>query len=829
MLRDARGEDPSDPAIAIYKTSNAIEDLINLVQILEGRKQWKRLAPYSADLFRREPNFDTAMLRLKCMQKTRASARAICEFLEGTVAQIQQRPAIRSARAWAHFEAGDHLAARRLNDELLAERSEATDIALDINIAIRTGDWERFPILAAKAWERRSQLSGQMLLTFAKLVGFSDPMQALALAQEAVAREGDDPAILVDANSVAIAARRDDLAMPWVHKAAELSKDGGPVSVFSHRELIDFMRSNADSWKHKNEMYRTAQVPLHLAASLFNAPFSQLLIAVPRQNALEVDPRRRQPVPIRSGNRLPMASHVFSRIALDITSLFVLSELDKLKDVLDSYDEVFVSPRVMDVLLEDRGRVAFHQPSRIAEVKPLSALLSTGRLHVVEIKGDESLVREVGDEAASLLSAASTQGGRYVHPGPLFKVASFMEEEAELGELAPLLADTIDVANALREEGVITQAVCDEGVSVLARTGKALRLTVAPTTPVFLDGLAVQYLQQAKLLQPLLNSGHTVSIHKSTVDEWQALLATEPMTAELTEAIDAVRLSIRAGLMSGKVKFLTQSRRQRDRLNAITLLPMIDLLEDTAQIEVAVVDDRMLGSNASLTDSAGRSVPVISSLDLLDGLVKRGKLTDASRREALHLLRARCFFCIPIDPVDLQFYLTEATVVNGKLRETAELRVVRQYLSRLNSTDVLCTASDLAYQDALWRVGSLIIGRLWIDPGVATADASAKADWIVANVIPDPELAMRFAEHAEARIAQVVASQLSVSLMAPSADRARRDAYSLWLERSRLSTFLPANANVLDIAADQAAELLLQRTQEVAIELRSRNSPRTAK
>ena len=98
-----------------------------------------------------------------------------------------------------------------------------------------------------------------------------------------------------------------------------------------------------------------------------------------------------------------------------------------------------------------------------------------------------------------------------------------------------------------------------------------------------------------------------------------------------------------------------------------------------------------------------------------------------------------------------------------------------------------------------------------------------KSDWIVANVIPDPELAMRFAEDAEARIAQVVASQLGVALVAPSADRARRDAYTRWLEHSRLATFLPANASVLDIASDQAANLLMQRTQEMALELRSRN------
>ena len=142
MLQGARGEDATDQALALFNTSKAIEDLVNLVRILEEKKHWKRLAPYSAELFKREPNFDTAMLRRRCMQRTQASANEVNAFLKSTVGLVQQKPEIRSARAWALFDDGDHLAAKQLNDELMSERSDGVDIALDINIAIRTGDWE---------------------------------------------------------------------------------------------------------------------------------------------------------------------------------------------------------------------------------------------------------------------------------------------------------------------------------------------------------------------------------------------------------------------------------------------------------------------------------------------------------------------------------------------------------------------------------------------------------------------------------------------------------------------------------------------------------------
>ena len=830
MLRNAKGEDASDAALALYSESSSIGDLWNLVLILKSKNHWQRLAPYSEELFRREPNFDTAILRLNCLRRTRASANVVSAFLKSTVGLVQQRPEIRSARAWALFDDGDHLAAKQLNDELMSERSDGVDIALDINIAIRTGDWERFPIISAKAFEMRAQLHSQMLLSLAKLVGFTDPTQAVALAQEAVDRDCNDPAVLIGAHMVAIAARRDDLAMPWVHKAAELSKDkdGGLIRTYSHRDLVEFMNSSAESWKHKNEMYRTGQVPIHMAASMFNAPLTQMLVGVPRRNASEVDARRRQPTPIRTGKRRPIPAHGFSRIALDITALIILNELDRLKDVFQSYSHIFISPRVMETMLSDREKVAFHQPSRISEVKPLMALLTARRIKVVRATGEAPILNEVGDEIASLLKAARDQGGQLVHPGVLFKASSFMEEHAELGELVSLVTDPIDVANALLQNGSITKTLHDEGVDYLLHTGSIARSAVTDGSPLFIDGLAFQYLQQAKLLQPLINSGHAVSIHQNTVDEWQALLATEPQTEEMKAALDGIRLMLREGLMSGKVQFLTQSRRQRGQLNEIALLPVMDLLEDISPVEAAVVDDRMFADNSFLSDSNGVTVPLLSSLDILDALVARGTMSADAYRDALHTLRARCFFCIPIPSADLLRFLEGASVVEEKLRETAELRVIREYLARLHSTDVLCTPSDLEYLDALWNCGTFAIAKLWENDSIPVGETIAKADWVATNVIPCVELSMRFALDGPDRMRQVAAAQGGVILLGISSNTERRQAQAKWTGDSCLADYLPANFDVLDEISAQAADALVRRTQEVVIEFERKNSTTTA-
>jgi hypothetical protein len=830
MLSNAKGEDASDAAMALYTKSSSIGDLWNLVNVLKTKKHWQRLKPFSEELFRREPNSETAMLLLHCLRRASASAAAVNAFLKSTVGLVQQTPEIRSARAWALLDAGDHLAAKQLNDELMSERSDGGDIALDINIAIRTGDWERFPIISANAFEMRAQLHSQMLLSLAKLVGFTDPTQAVALAQEAVERDGHDPSVLLGAHTVAIAARRDDIAMPWVHKAAELSKDkdSGLIRAYDHKDLIEFMRSNAESWRYKNEMYRKGEVPIHMAASMFNAPLTQMLVGVPRRNSSEVDVRRRQPVPIRSGKRRAISSDGFGRIALDITALFVLSELGRLKNILQTFDAVFISPRVMETLLSDREKVVFHQPSRIAEVKPLEVLRAAGQLKVIEDAGDPAIAEKVGDEAASLLKAANDQGGQFVHPGVLFEVGSLMEVHAELGVLATVVTDPIDIANALLREGRITNKQRDDGIDYLQRTGSIERCDVVVGAPLFIDGLALQYLQQAELLQPLISSGHAISIHKNTVDEWRALLATEPQTDEMKAALDDIRLVLKEGLISGKVQFLTQSRRQRGQLNEFALLPVMDLLDDISPAEAAVVDDRMLADNSQLTDSNGITVPLLSSLDLLDTLVTRGTMRADEYRDALHALRARCFFCIPISPVDLLFYIEGVRVHDSHIQETAELRVIREYLARLHSTDVLCTQSDLEYLDSIRICGTYVIGKLWANEKIPLTETVAKADWIVSNFIPNIELAMRFAVNGSERIHQVAAAMCGANLLGISNNAERRQAQAKWFEDSCLAGLLPANSDVLEEIAAQAADTLVHRTREIAIEIERRDSSVTA-
>lgn len=82
-----------------------------------------------------------------------------------------------------------------------------------------------------------------------------------------------------------------------------------------------------------------------------------------------------------AGNRHSIHLSAAKKLALDVTSIFILSELGFLDRLINVLDETLLSPRVMgETLLFEEEKVRFHQPSRIEAAKPLLDLHRKGLL-----------------------------------------------------------------------------------------------------------------------------------------------------------------------------------------------------------------------------------------------------------------------------------------------------------------------------------------------------------------------------------------------------------------------------------------------------------------
>lgn len=801
-------------------------DLANLVMSLETNGRWSEMNPFAFELFSREPNTENARRHAECMRRTGVSDEDQISFFDKWSDIVSADMDLRSARAWALFHLGRVTEALEINNGLLEKRFGVNDVALDVNLAVRMGDWERIPAIVEREWKRKERLPVELLLQMSRVASSRARERSMDLVKESIGRSQDNPRVLLQAYSVASSMARDDIAMPLVSKAAELSKDGeGPVMSLSFREIVEMIKDSAEDWRKKNELFRSGTVPIHWSAGVLNVPLSRLLIAIPRENQKQADARRRQPIPIISGARHRVRSAGVRILALDITSVFVLGELGFLRRLIDAMDRTMLSPRFMESLLFEEEKVRFHQPSRIEEAKPLLDLLRRGHLEVVSEDGPSSLVEEVGIEMGALLAAAKGCGGVCVHSGKLYRAGSYMDAEAELGEFAGCLSSPSAIARMLYGEARVTSSVRDTALEYLDRvsSGGAAGAVPSQGVSVFLDRVAAQYLSGVGLLERLANSNRKVFVHAEAIEEWQSLVDTEGQADAMVQALEGIREVVRDGVANGKVGFLREGRKEEDDGRfGVHGQPMIDLFEDVGGVDAVCIDDRLLNARELIEDRRGGKAPLLCSLDVIDMLVEIKSATDAERSEALHLMREFCFMALPVSDIELLVMLSDVRAdKNGVLVESAGLRVVREYLARLHGSDFLCSESDLEYMDELWRTGQRVLRRIWSDDKSGLVDIVARANWVIDHVVPDVELALRFAVNGRERMEGLAVGRLFASLLPVLVPEGRGEDYARWLENRIIVPNLPACGEVVRKASKQVGEWAMQRSVEIAHEIGS--------
>lgn len=824
MISQCKGEDPTAQAREVFEASGELIDLTNLVTSLERYSKWPEMGPFALELFSREPNKANAKRHAECMRRSGVSDEDQLSFFDKWPDLVEADMDLMSARAWALFHLGRVSEASDINSRLLEKRFAVNDVALDLNLAVRTGEWERISAILEREWKRKERLPVDLLLQMSRVASSRARERSLDLLEEFIERSQNNPRALLQAYSVAASLGRDDIAMPLVEKAAELSRNGEKlVTSLSFRETVEMMKDSAEDWRKKNELFRSGTVPIHWSAGVLNVPLARLLIAIPRENRNLPDARRRQPIPIVSGARHRVGAAGVRTLALDITSVFILGELGFLHRLIETMDRTMLSPRFMESLLFEEEKVRFHQPSRINAAKPLLDLHRRRLLDIVSENGPSTLVEQVGDEMSALLAAAKGGSGVCVHSGKLYRVGSYMDAEAELGEFSESMTSPSVIARMLHAEGRVTAAVRDAALEYLDRVshGGAVGVPPPPGAPVYLDRVAAEYLSGVGLLERLTNSGRKVFVHAEAIEEWQSLVNTEGQADAMVSALEGIRQAVRDGVSSGKVGFLREGRKDDDEGGGgVHGRPMLDLLEDVSGVDAVCIDDRLLNSKQLIEDRRGGKAPLLCSLDVIDMLVESKSVTEVEQSEARHLLRESCFLALPIDDAEMLEMLSTAHAdANGVLVEMAGLRVIREYFARLHASNFLCSESDLEYMDELWRAGQRILRRLWADDKSTVADVVARANWVVDHIVPNVELALRFAENGRGRMEELAVGRLFTSLLPALVPEGRKEEYSRWLDTKILASYLPACAAIVGKASKRVSQWVMQRSMEIANEI----------
>ena len=847
MIDAHEGDDPRKQLELLYHGTEALIDLKNLVAHLKTTNDHAALQPLLCDLFNRERTVESAQDFVKCLGAPPFfDYDAIINFSEENSDVLEQSDELKEMQAWALFQAGRLQESKEINDKLLSQMGSPDALHLDINIAIASGDWEHIAAIIEREWPRRESLTPEILMTLAQLAGRQGltPDRALQFAKLAAQKAPNDPRILMAAHWLHFHLGRDGEADPdWLKRASELSSpDQGPLWSMNLRDVItEWMPKRRDHLEEVERKWLSGEIPMGLAAGEMNISFAHLLLHIPDQNAAELDGRRRRILPIVTGGRNPVELQQDWTIGLDVTSIMILSYLGLLETAVEAFHHVKLSPDIMEFLLHERDKVRFHQPSRIAAAQRVRDLQNQGRLRVADNLAEppKGITSEVGIELATLLHRARQDNGRVICVLPIHRVGSLMEEQADTSEYDNLIHSTIDLCMLLHAEGRIAAADYQRASLFLDSQGQTEHTRPSPSilnSPIYVDSLALSYLQNARVLQPMAVAGLDIRIHPYVLEEMNALIGAGDIGVDLVTKIERIRDILRNAVDSGAASFLPRTTDQDEQLQEreIRLQVTVSLLAGNAAYDALCIDDRFINRHPILAEPPARSVPLVCVLDVLRSLVSRGRISVGDHWTARNKLRQSGFVFIPLESDELIHWLTSAKVDDGQLKESVELKTLRQTMARIYSLSVLTPEETLALSINLHRVCKASIDRVWEDESLTIQQVTMQSDWVWRHLM---NVDIGSHQHiARDRYTDRMRDLLSLrlgNLLLPTTIRSqdRRAHYTRWLERFILDPLRPANADLIEKTLKEVCDGIsaLENDQEMYGSLFLEQLPKAAR
>lgn len=727
-----------------YEQSKNLQELQLLVGGLRARRDTKMLADYTPRLARETRTREDFDVAIKSLYAEKRDAELI-ELYNELPDQAGLDPEYEAIKAWSLYRIGRIVEARVIARNLFSSRGEASDRELVINTSVETGDWGYLQGVVAREIDRLDILSPKDCIRMARLCLEIASPYVNQFRDAAIEKAPNDPHVFLSAYVLATERGEEDQeprAHEWFQKAIELSGADGPVQSMSFRGVIE----HASGWRERTDRFekalREAEIPVFMIARAVNRRLLDLTLGQSHRNLNVEDQRVSYPVFAFSGARAIGEVAQTSTVALDISALITLEYLGLLDPALACFKQVIISPRTLGFLFAERQFIRIQQPSQVAKARRIQSLIASGRLKTVprSVGHATAASKEMGGDLFTLLETAAALGGLVVRTAPVSKLGSYLEETVDMDAYKSVLTDTHRVILFLSSKIDSARKNAAEAYLRQVDQGWPEAQPIETTSTLYLDDLAVTYLDHVGVLDSVTSAGASVYVHEDVAEQAQATLRHAEDINGLLTAIDEIRRKISAEVESGRITFSARHASDRDQTDdehedPTDAAPTLDLLSKLADIDVVVADDRCLNKLSNWSDGAGRTVPCATTLDVLASLRRSGQLNNDGYWLARHRLRAGGFYAVPLEADELMHWLGLASSKDGLLDETPELRAIRESIALPQIHGTFLPPEDW------WLAGIRLaiykaVRQTWSAASNASV-AATRADWLM-SILPDP-------------------------------------------------------------------------------------------
>ncbi len=732
-IAESTGSDAFEIRRSAYEQSGEFQDLINIVKFLEEKEDWERLREFAEILYDKTGDLADAERLVKAFTAEKCYGDVVA-LLRKHAELIEQSLYIQSVWCWSLYYEGLIKESLEALEKLRAKRDDPNDRALFVNLIISSGDWKSLSPYIEHEWSNRDHRDAGELLITAQLAHSLNSPRAKELTIEAVNKCNDDANVLATAYILASRAGWEDneLVAKWMEDAARLSDETGPIQKVGIKEIVqrkpDWDRRESETWDKLTE----GTLPIFGVGRLLNRSLFDMFLMPALSNPMEPDPRKRALIPAYSGVRNPVQ---FSgkNIGLEATSLLTLASLKLLELTDDAFEHIYVPHSLMGWLFKEISDASFHQPSRIRDATKLSQLLGSGALKTFSASGtvNSSLADEVGTELASLLTEARTTTEEtekqklVIRPAPVHRVRSLMEEEADLSSYHDSLCSCWALVQKLKAKGQLTTSEESRAKAYLSLHERNWpgSQEIPDGAVLYLDDLSVSYLQHLDLLDKLRPAGLTAFITPHEAGEISTLLGYDQLTQKAEEIAEDLRQFLSNGIKTGKIQIGRLNR--PDDEESSEHHPTFGVFEIAKKVDAIVVDDRFLNQHGFMETD----IPILTSLDLVEILCASGKITLSQALDLRTSLRRANYLFIPLTVEELEHHMNSAEVSDGHLKESAELRAIRENLLRIRMSCCLQIPKEAYWLDSLFKAIANTIKSQW-RPEVDKSIAKARANWL---------------------------------------------------------------------------------------------------